>query len=290
MTAARVAAPGRAAGRAPGKAAARQLPWMLVIPILAGILVIALWSAFWYHMAVKAERTVSAWREREAGLGRVYTCASQSISGYPFRIEVRCAEPRAELRNVEPNLALSAKDVLVAARITDSTHLISEFQGPLAMGELGHAPTMVASWTKAETTVQGSPYAPEQISTLLQTPSLDRMTPAGKETVIRADHLNLKGRIIGGTARERPIIEVDLRVAHAQVPNWHPLAAQSSDVEVRAVLRGLPDFTPKSWPVRFKELQQAAATGRGDWRYVGHPEPEFHRRTGGRATDHDHRA
>jgi hypothetical protein len=124
------------------------------------------------------------------------------------------------------------------------------------MGELGHAPTMVASWTKWETAVEGSPYAPERVTAVMETPSLDRMTPAGKETVIRADRLDLHGQIIGGTARERPIIEVVLRLADAQVPNWHPLAAQSSDVDVRAVLRGLPDFTPKSWPVRFKELQQ----------------------------------
>jgi hypothetical protein len=125
------------------------------------------------------------------------------------------------------------------------------------MGELGHAPSMVASWTHAETRVEGSPYAPERIAAFMETPSLDRMTRTGKETVIRAERLDLQGQIIGGTARERPIIEVVLRLADAQVPNWHPLAAQASNIDVRAILRGLPDFTPKSWPVRFKEMQEA---------------------------------
>ncbi len=258
MSTARVANAARPSPpRASSRPRARRVPWALVLPIVAVLALIAAWSGFWYHMALKAERTVTAWREREAKLGRIYNCASESFSGYPFRIEVRCTEPWAELRNVEPNLAIAAKDVVVAARITDATHLMSEFQGPLTMGELGHAPSMIASWTHAETTVEGSPYAPERGSVVLQTPSLDRMTRSGKETVIRAERLELRGQIIGGTARERPIIEVVLRLADAQMPNWHPLAAQSSDVELRAILRGLPDFTPKSWPQRFKELQQA---------------------------------
>src|SRR6202012_1407629 len=75
----------------------RRGPWLMV----AG-------TAFWYHMALKAEHTVAAWREREAKLGCIYTCASQSISGYPFRIQVRCGEPSAELHNVQPALALRA--------------------------------------------------------------------------------------------------------------------------------------------------------------------------------------
>jgi hypothetical protein len=247
----------------PYRAPARRRPsWALVLPVLIAVLLVAGWTGFWYHMALKAEHTVTAWREREAKLGRIYTCASQGIGGYPFRIEVRCADPTAELHNVEPALALRAKDILVAAQLFDSTHLVSEFVGPLSMGELGHAPSMVASWASAKTAVHGSPYAPDSTSITLDKPALDRMTPGGKDTVIKAGRLDLQGRIIGGSPTERPIIEVVLQLGSALMPNWHPLAAQPSDVQVRAVLRGLPDFTPKSWPVRFKELQ--AAGGRID--------------------------
>jgi hypothetical protein len=100
------------------------------------------------------------------------------------------------------------------------------------------------------------------VSVNLEKPALDRMTPAGKDTVIKADRLDLQGHIIGGSPTERPIIEITLQLANALMPNWHPLAGQASDVQMRAVLRGLPDFTPKTWPERFKELQ--AAGGRID--------------------------
>jgi hypothetical protein len=237
--------------------ARRWPPWALVSVLLSLVLIAAGWTGFWYHMALKAERTVAAWREREAKLSRIYSCGSESIGGYPFKVEVRCTDPSAELRNLQPALALTAKDLLVSARIYDATHLVSEFAGPLSMGELGHAPTMVASWTLAQTTVHGSPYAPDRSSIRLEQPSLDRMTPSGKETVIQADRLQLDGEIIGGTPTAHPIIEVVLQLTNALVPNWHPLAGRPTDAQVKFVLRGLPDFTAKSWPVRFKEMQQA---------------------------------
>jgi hypothetical protein len=237
--------------------ARRRPPWLLVLGLLSVVLAAAAWSGFWYHMALKAERTVAAWREREAKLSRIFTCRSEGIGGYPFRVEVRCTDPSAELRNLQPALALTAKDLLVSARIYDATHLVSEFAGPLSMGELGHAPTMVASWSLAQTTVHGSPYAPDRASIHLEQPSLDRMTPAGKETVIQADRLDINGEIVGGTPTAHPIIEILLQLTNAFVPNWHPLAAKPTDAEVKFVLRGLPDFTAKSWPVRFKEMQQA---------------------------------
>jgi hypothetical protein len=243
--------------RRSSRALARRPSWALVVALLSVVVIIAVWTGFWYHMALKAERTVAGWREREAKLSRIYTCGSQSISGYPFRVEVRCTDPSAELRNLQPALALTAKDLLVSARIYDATHLVSEFAGPLSMGELGHAPSMVASWSLAQTTVHGSPYAPDRASIRLEQPSLDRMTPTGKETVIQGDRLELNGEIVGGTATAHPIIEIVLQLTNAFVPNWHPLVGKPTDAEVKFVLRGLPDFTPKSWPVRFKELQQA---------------------------------
>jgi len=37
----------------------------------------------------------------------------------------------------------------------------------------------------------------------------------------------------------------------------HPLLAQAFDADVRALLTGLQDFSPKPWPERFREIQAA---------------------------------
>ena len=41
---------------------------------------------------------------REAEAGRIYTCGSQTLGGYPFRIEVDCVTAAAEFRGIEPPL------------------------------------------------------------------------------------------------------------------------------------------------------------------------------------------
>src|SRR5262249_16859375 len=57
------------------------------------ILLLALaggWTWFWRYAAARAEVAVEGWRAREASAGRVYSCGSQSMGGFPFRIEVNC--------------------------------------------------------------------------------------------------------------------------------------------------------------------------------------------------------
>jgi hypothetical protein len=61
--------------------------------------------------------------------------------------------------------------------------------------------------------------------------------------------------MLEGSARDNPVIEIALRLAAASAPELHPLTVAPMDAEVLAIMRGLPDFAPKPWPVRLKELQ-----------------------------------
>jgi hypothetical protein len=58
------------------------------------------------------------------------------------------------------------------------------------------------------------------------------------------------------------VIEVAVQIDQGTAPNLYPAAATPIDADVTAVLRGLNDFSPKPWPVRFREMQ--AAGGRID--------------------------
>jgi len=52
------------------------------------------------------------------------------------------------------------------------------------------------------------------------------------------------------------------RLTRAAAPTLHPAGSHPIDADITAVLRGLNDFSPKPWPVRFREMQ--AAGGRID--------------------------
>jgi hypothetical protein len=69
----------------------RPLWPVLILPTLVVVLAAA-WSAFWFYAASKVDENVDVWRAREAAAGRNYDCANRSVSGFPFRLEVRCSD------------------------------------------------------------------------------------------------------------------------------------------------------------------------------------------------------
>ena len=90
------------------------------------------------------ERTIEGWKAREAQAGRVYACATQTIGGFPFGIELRCADAHAELTSTQPPLSVKARDMLVSAQVWQPTVLTTEFVGPLTIAEPGKAVTISA--------------------------------------------------------------------------------------------------------------------------------------------------
>ena len=237
----------------------RRRRWPLTLFFLVAVLA-GLWSAAWYYGAGVAESTIAGWKEREAKAGRVYTCATQTISGFPFGIEIRCVDPGAELTTTQPRLSLKARDMVVSAQVWQPTVLTTEFVGPLTIAEPGQAPTMTANWRHAQTKLHGLPTSPESVSIQIEAPVVDRA--GDSEKLFKADLLHINGRLVSGTVQDNPVIEMVLKLTAAAAPYWHPAAATPIDADITTVLRGLKDFSPKPWPQRFRELQ--AANGRID--------------------------
>lgn len=233
--------------------------------IMMVVLVVALfggWSAVWYFAAQQAQATVEGWRAREAKAGRVYTCGSQEIAGYPFRFELTCDHAAAVLRSMTPPVEVKTASILVAAQVYQPNLLISEFTGPLTIAGPGQPPSIVANWTLAQSSVRGTPLAPERVALVFDGPVVDSVKDGNRQTWMRAKHVEIHGRIAEGSVADKPVIEAALQLEGASVPGLHPAAVDPIDADFIAVLRGLHDFGPKPWPVRFREIQ--AADGRID--------------------------
>lgn len=240
--------------RQPESAPRRRL-WPVFMPIgLVAVLSLA-WSGFWFFAAGAAERTIAGWREREAHVGRIYTCEKQTVSGFPFRIEIRCVDPSIELRRNEPPLALKASDLVVVSQAYQPTHLITELRGPMTLAELGQPPNYVANWVLGQSSVRGTPAAPERASIVFDRPTVDRVGSAAPVTVLKADRIEVHGRIAEGSVAGDPVIELAWSLTAATAPELHAFTKQPVDAELLAKLYGLADFSPKPWPVRFKEIQ-----------------------------------
>ena len=170
------------------------------------------WSWLWYYAAGKAEAAIDGWRAREAKAGRLYTCGSQTIGGYPFRIEVNCDQASALFRSNQPPVEIKTSGMLIAAQIYQPTLLISEFHGPLTIADPGQAPNIVVNWKLAQSSVRGTPAAPERVSLVFDQPVVERISGGSQQNVLRAKHIEIHGRIVEGSAANNPVIEIVLRL------------------------------------------------------------------------------
>jgi hypothetical protein len=241
----------------------RPLWRLFIMPVLL-LIAAAAWSVFWFYAASQAEVTADAWRAREAKSGRVYDCAERSVAGFPFRLEVRCDGASVSLQSqtaeqAATQAAITAKlgEILVVAQVYDPKLLIAEFTAPATISERGQPPSMVVNWSKARSSVAGLPAVPQRISLVFDDASIDRINGPVQAPLARAKHIELHGRFVEGSPVDHPVIETVLQIAAGSVQGLHPLLAEPFDAEVRTMLSGLKDFSPKPWPVRFREIQAA---------------------------------
>src|SRR5208282_2678600 len=133
----RMMRPAARQARKPGAGPARR-PWRLPLALLAIVIVFALgWVWLWYYAASVADRTLAGWMDREAAEGRVYSCGSRSIGGFPFGIAARCTDAAAEIKSNLPPYAVKAKGAVFAAELFHRTVLTGDIAGPLTLAELG---------------------------------------------------------------------------------------------------------------------------------------------------------
>ncbi len=185
------------------------------------------WSLFWNYAADKAEATIEGWRAREAKAGRIYACGEQTIGGYPFRFELNCERASALFNSNQPPIEIKSSGVLVAAQVYQPTLLISEFHGPLTIANPGQPPDIIVNWKLAQSSLRGTPAAPERVALVFDRPVVDRMTGGSQQHVLTAQHIEIHGRIAGGSVASNPVIEVALKLDQAAAPGLLPATARA---------------------------------------------------------------
>jgi len=239
----------------------RRSRWPLfAMPILL-LIAAAAWSAFWFYAVSQAQVKADAWRAQEARSGRSYDCAKQSVSGFPFRLEIRCDGARVTLTSQTAGatpvpVTINLGEILAVAQIYDPKLLIAEFKSPAAISETSNAPAMQVRWSVARSSVVGLPAVPQRASIVFDDVAIDRVNSSAVQLpVARAKHVELHDRLAEGSTPRDPVIESVLRIESGSAQDVHPLLARPFGAEVHARLTGLKDLTPKPWPERFRELQ-----------------------------------
>jgi hypothetical protein len=241
----------------------RRPLWRLFIaPVLLLIAAIA-WSIFWFYAASQVDVQADAWRAQEAKSGRVYDCANRSVAGFPFRLEVRCDGATVTLvsqtAGASAQAPITAKlgEILVVAQIYDPKRVIAEFTAPATVSDKAAQASYVVNWRLGRSSVVGLPAVPQRASIVFDDSAIDRLDGSTQVPLASAKHVELHGRIAEGSPADHPVIESVLQISQGSIKGLHPLLAEPFDADVRTMLSGLKDFSPKPWPARFRELQAA---------------------------------
>jgi hypothetical protein len=241
----------------------RPLWRLFIMPVLLVIAALA-WSAFWFYAASEVDVKADAWRGQEAKSGRVYDCAKRSVSGFPFRLEVRCNGASVSLQSqtagqaaAQASFTAKLDEILVIAQVYDPKLVIAEFTAPATIADRGQQPSISVNWSKARSSVVGLPAVPERASIVFDDPAIDRINGSAQSPLARARHIELHGRLADGSSLDHPVIETVLKIEGGSVQEVHPLLAAPFEADVRTLLSGLKDFSPKPWPERFREIQAA---------------------------------
>jgi hypothetical protein len=233
----------------------RRKPWLIAAPLILVLVLAAAWSGVWFYASSEAETRINDWQAQQAKAGRVFTCGSQTVGGFPFRIEVRCRNTIAELKDTQPPIAIRLKQILVVAQVWDPKLLIAEFTGPLSVSEPGQAPHVTASWTLAQASVRGTPSVPERASILVDNLKLDGAAPGNP--LFDSKHAEFHARVQFGSWPHNPAVDLAVKLNAASAPSLGPYTREPLDADVQAVLHGVKDLAPKSMPARLREWQAA---------------------------------
>lgn len=233
-------------------AARRRRPWM-VAPLALVLLLAVGWSAVWFYAAHRAEGAVAAWLTREAAAGRVHTCGTRTVGGYPFRIEMRCEDPRAEVHGFGRPLTLRAASLQAVAQVYEPDLVIAELAGPLTVASNDGALAYTLNWSLLQASLRGFPLAFQRASLVIDGLVVQRAGAAEDALLGAARHVELHARQRPGTAEL--VFDIAARAQAARLSAVRRLAEQPIDASVEAAVEGVKDLAPKPFETRLREWQ-----------------------------------
>jgi hypothetical protein len=237
----------------PSTAPRRRIwPLLLIFGLLVALAVA--WTGLWFHVAAQARTAIAAWFDHERQAGRQQDCASLSIGGYPFRIEVRCAGAGFELAEA-PGYRLNLPSVLAMVQIYDPKLMISEMTGPLNVSERRGEIDYVVNWHTGRASMRGLPPEAERGSLAFDNLSVRDGAATGSDPVFGAEHFELHGRRAPGSRSDEPAIETILKLKDAIAGKIHLALARPIDADVTSVVHGLDGFSRKPLPDQLKQWQ-----------------------------------
>jgi hypothetical protein len=226
-----------------------------VFAAMTAALLICCWNGALFYALHSLNTTIAGLRVWEGKSGRQYSCTSEGAGGYPFRVVMMCADPKATIVTEGGTFIVQAKELQLVADVFNPSVIVSRIKGPVSFAELGRPDAFMGSWSHAQATVYGPHPTPDGFSIELADLKLEHVSHDVTEPVVSAEHVAFLARL-NPTATQKLTYDLMTEISGGIIPLGPPIASRPFAATMKAVLRGVGDMTPKPLPARIREWQR----------------------------------
>ncbi|PTM40827.1 DUF2125 domain-containing protein [Bosea sp. 124] len=153
----------------------RSRAWLYAPFVLLALAALA-WTGFWFVVRSRVIDAIDTALAKEAGLGRSWTCTDRAVTGFPFRVELRCGALALASARWGEEVRVQTGPALAVGQIYTPNLVIAQITGPL-QATLPEGRKLDLSWTRLEASLRHRSGDPEQVSLVLTAPSASLTAP-----------------------------------------------------------------------------------------------------------------
>lgn len=148
----------------------------LYAPFLLLALLAAGWTGFWFVVRGRVIDAVDTALAKEQSRGRSWTCAERNVTGFPFRVELRCASLALTSARWGEAVRLQTGPALAIGQIYTPNLVIAQITGPL-QAMLPEERKFELAWGRLEASLSHNAGIPERLSLVLTAPKASLTAP-----------------------------------------------------------------------------------------------------------------
>lgn len=157
-------------------AAPRRSRFWLYLPFILLAVVAVLWSAFWFVVRDRVTTAVDTALARELERGRSWSCADRSVTGYPFRVELRCSGLTLTSNRWGDEVRITTGPLVALGQIYTPRQVILQMTGPM-QATLPGGRNADIGWSRLEASARLSMSGPERVSLVAHEPVVTLRSP-----------------------------------------------------------------------------------------------------------------
>jgi hypothetical protein len=141
----------------------RAHSWLIVLLAILAVAPIG-WSIFWFVKSRTAAAAVTAWMAQEARQGRVWSCPSQTIGGFPYNIAISCENLAFQGEAFGKSLSGTIHGFRATSPLLRNDNVLVKLEPPFTAKSSGGDLDISAQWSELLVEFEGTPGVNGQLA------------------------------------------------------------------------------------------------------------------------------